>query len=128
MQKFELIRFASSDELAQRVAEAWLAEIEKSANAGKPHRVALSGGRIAQKLFSAVVERARNEKVSFDGVDFFWADERSVPPAAPESNFYIARQFLFEPLNILERQIHRVRGEESPEEAARLASEEVHLV
>ena len=58
-------------------------------------------------------------------VHFFWADERCVPPDDAESNFAIARKFLFAPLKIADAQIHRIRGEDSPEVAAKAASTEI---
>ena len=54
--------------------------------------MALSGGRIARELFTAVTAQAR--PVSFAGVHFFWADERCVPPDNAESNYALAAQLL----------------------------------
>lgn len=125
MDNVELISFATADELASRVAGAWLDEIESASRAGKMHCVALSGGRITQKFFTATVERAKSRSVSFERVHFFWADERCVPPTNPESNFKLANELLFAPLKIAETQIHRIRGEEPPDKAAALASAEI---
>jgi 6-phosphogluconolactonase len=122
---FELIQFASADELASRVANLWLDEIESANRAGKNHCVALSGGRIAQKLFAATVEQATTRKISFERVHFFWADERCVPPTDPESNFKIANEFLFAPLKISEAQIHLLRGELPPADAVKVAEAEL---
>ena len=94
VKNFELISFASTDELARTVANAWLDEIESANRAGKTHCVALSGGRIAQKFFAATVEQAKTRAVSFAHVHFFWADERCVPPTDPESNFKLASELL----------------------------------
>ena len=128
MKNFELIPFASADELAQAVASAWLDEIAAANRAGKRHCVALSGGRIAQKFFTATVEQATARKVSLAPVHFFWADERCVPPDDDESNFAIARKFLFMPLKIVDAQIHRIRGEASPEAAAKAAATEISKI
>ena len=135
MNNFELITFASADELARAAAGAWLDEIEAANRAGKRHCVALSGGRITHKFFAAVVEQAKARKIG-DGatpslpanVHFFWADERCVPPDSAESNFAIARKFLFAPLKIADAQIHRIRGEDSPEAAAKAASTEISKI
>jgi 6-phosphogluconolactonase len=135
MKNFELIPFATADELAQAAASAWLDEIVAANRAGKPHCVALSGGRIAQKFFAAVVELVAVQNFG-DGdtpslpanVHFFWADERCVPPDDTESNFAIARKFLFAPLKIADAQIHRIRGEDSPEAAAKAASAEISKI
>ena len=56
---FELVSFASADELAARAASAWLDEIAASNHAARPHCVALSGGRIALKFFTSVVAQAK---------------------------------------------------------------------
>ena len=131
MNNFELISFATADELARTVAGKWLDEIEAANRAGKSHCVALSGGRIAQKFFAAVVEQAKAQ--NWDGgipsllatVHFFWADERCVPPDDTESNFRLANELLFAPLKISESQIHRIRGELPPETAAAQAAAEL---
>ncbi len=132
MKKFELISFATADELAGTVAGRWLDEIESVNRAGKSHCVALSGGRIAQKFFSSVVEQAKMRKIGGRGtpslptnVHFFWADERCVPPDDRESNFRLANELLFTPLKISESQIHRIRGELPPDKAAALATAEI---
>lgn len=135
MKKFELNTFASADELASHVADVWLDEIEKTRRAGKPHCVALSGGRIMQKFFVSVVALAKTRKMGGGGapslpgnVHFFWADERCVPPSDPESNFKMASELLFTPLNIPENQIHRIRGELSPDKAVEMATVEIRRI
>jgi|SRR5579859_1005838 len=135
MKKFELNTFASADELASHVADVWLDEIEKTRRAGKPHCVALSGGRITQKFFVSVVALAKTRKMGGGGapslpgnVHFFWADERCVPPSDPESNFKMASELLFTPLNVPENQIHRIRGELSPDKAVEMATVEIRRV
>jgi 6-phosphogluconolactonase len=125
MQNFELLSFASGGELARAAAGAWLDEIEAANRAGQPHCVALSGGRIAQKFFTATVELVRVRKISFAGVHFFWADERCVPPTDPDSNFKMANELLFLPLNIAAEKIHRLRGEDSPSAAVKIAEAEL---
>jgi len=135
MNNFELISFASADELASRAASKWLDEIESAHRAGKTHCVAFSGGRIAQKFFAATVELAKTRKIGDSGtpslpanVHFFWADERCVPPTDPESNFKLANELLFVPLQIARTQIHRIRGEDPPQVAVKLAEEELRGV
>jgi 6-phosphogluconolactonase len=125
VKKFELISFANADELASRAAGAWLDEIEMANRAEKTHCVALSGGRIAQKFFAATVAQARARAVAFECVHFFWADERCVPPTDPDSNFKMANELLFAPLKISAEKIHRIRGENSPQAAVKIAEEEL---
>ncbi|MBC8096097.1 MAG: 6-phosphogluconolactonase [Akkermansiaceae bacterium] len=125
MKNFELIPFLTPDQLASAAASAWLEEVEAAQRSGQQHCVALSGGRITQKLFTAVVEQTSGREGALQPVHFFWADERCVPPVDVESNFRMAQELLFAPLNIPEQQIHRIRGEYSPDVAAKQAQEEL---
>lgn len=125
MANYELLSFKTSDELASSAASAWLDEVESASNAEKPHRVALSGGRIAHKFFTEVAAQNKARTVPFKHVHFFWADERCVPPSDPESNFKLANELLFAPLKISENQIHRIRGELPPETAATQAASDI---
>jgi 6-phosphogluconolactonase len=124
----ELISFRTPDELAVAVAGAWLDEIDTANRAGRGHHVALSGGRITQKLLSSVVEQTKARKISFDRVQFFWVDERCVPPADPQSNFKLVNDDLLVPLKISPDKIHRLRGEDVPEAAAKHAEAEIRQV
>jgi 6-phosphogluconolactonase len=125
MATFEWISFASDAELARAAAREWLDLVAQAARRGQPLFVALSGGRIARRFFSAVAEGVRTRGIALDGVHFFWADERCVPPGDPASNFAVADQLLFRPLGVASRQIHRIRGEDDPAQAASAAEEEL---
>jgi len=125
MAAFDLIPFDHADALAQAVATAWLDEVAVANQAGQPHCVALSGGRITLRLFTSVIEQAAARSISLATVHFFWADERCVPPTDPESNFSAANQHFFQPLKIAPARIHRIRGEDTPETAAKLAAQEL---
>lgn len=135
MKKFEQKTFTTANELASHVAGAWLDEIEMARRAGKPHCVALSGGRITQKFFVSFVEQVGARKIGNEGasplpgnVHFFWADERCVPPDDPDSNFKLANELLFAPLKVPENQVHRIRGEDSPSTAVKVAGEELQRI
>jgi len=125
MKNVELIYFPDAEALAAGVANAWLTKIESANRVKKNCCVALSGGRITQKFFASVVEQNKTRNISFERVHFFWADERCVPPTDPESNFKMANELLFTPLKISENQIHRIRGEELPEAAVKIAETEL---
>jgi 6-phosphogluconolactonase len=128
MSNYELISFRTPDELAETVARTWLEAIEIANRMKASQAVALSGGRITQKFFASLVERAKSRKTSCDCVQFFWADERCLPPTDSESNFKLANDLLFRPLNISEKQIHRLRGEDGPDAAAKSAEAEMRSV
>jgi len=122
---YELLSFTSDDALSSAAADLWLDELSSRAGAETSYCVALSGGRIAQKFFTAVAGRAKARSVSFAAIHFFWGDERCVPPTDVESNFALAKAHLLDPLRILPDKIHRVRGEISPDQAASEAEAEL---
>ncbi len=63
-------------------------------------------------------------EISLAPVDFFWADERCVPPDNPESNFFLANT-LFASQKIPPEKIHRLRGESEPAIAVAEANAEI---
>jgi len=111
MKNLKLHSFATDQALAQAAASAWLELVQ----AGETSCVALPGGRIVKSFFSSIVQRATASHAQLNSVHFFWGDERCVPPDDPESNFGVARELLFEPLTIAAGNLHRIRGEATPE-------------
>jgi 6-phosphogluconolactonase len=62
-------------------------------------------------------------------VEVFWANERCVPPADPESNYGIARDALLAKVGVPDERVHRINGELSDiEEAARQYEQEIARV
>ena len=122
MSNWDLKHFANASSLAEQCAVEFSARLQASPTR---HSVALSGGRIAKDFFSAVARLAPEHGQSLTHVHFFWADERCVPPTDAESNYRIASELLFQPLAFAAANIHRVRGEDEPEAAARAAEAEL---
>jgi 6-phosphogluconolactonase len=121
----ETLHFASDEALASAVANAWLDLTVANAKREQPFCVALSGGRIARKFFSASTDSIRARAMDLSNLHFFWADERCVPPNDPESNFGAADELLFVPVGVPEGQTHRIAGEEPPQVAAVAAESEI---
>lgn len=113
MKNFELKKFGDDAALAQAAAKDWLDMVQQS----PAHLVALSGGRIAKTLCAAITERVGRTHASLKNVDFFWADERCVPPTDLESNYLLAKENLFDKAAVTPNKIHRLRGEIPPAEA-----------
>jgi len=110
--------YASDDALAVAAAEAWLDAIAAARAANRMFSVALSGGRVMRKFFTAACELAALRRVDFSNVHFFWADERCVPPDDAESNFRMANEALFQVAHVPCGNIHRLCGEDPQEHAA----------
>jgi 6-phosphogluconolactonase len=127
MGEYELKSFADAGSLASEVAEEWL-DMVRTCSEDHPFCVALLGGRIAPLLFSAFATKVKAEDVDLSSVHFFWSDERCVPPSSSESNFRVACEHLLEPLQVPERQVHRIQGELPPGVAAALAETDLRAV
>jgi 6-phosphogluconolactonase len=63
--------------------------------------------------------------VDWKEVQFFWGDERCVPPDDPASNFGMANRTMLSRLGLRPDQIHRIHGEDPPEQAALAYEEEL---
>jgi 6-phosphogluconolactonase len=113
MPNFELIQFPSAAELAEQVAQQWVNAVKENPTMS----VALSGGRVAKAFFAKTAEIAQSEGVLFDRVQFFWADERCVPPDHDDSNFKLAKDAMFDALHIPAENIHRLQGEDDDQNA-----------
>ena len=125
MSRHTLKQFLTDDALARAAAGAWLDLIQSANQTGNAHTVALSGGRITKKFFAETVQQSKTRVLSLAAVQFFWADERCVPPSDAESNYRLARESLFEPLDVPVANRHRVLGEEPPPFAATEAEAEI---
>lgn len=111
---------------ATALADLAVAEfIGWAALSSEPKTVAVSGGRIAKDFFSAVARQSKARGQSLAHVHFFWADERCVPPTDTESNYRSAAELLFTPLGLPAENLHRIRGEDEPAQAAREAEAEL---
>lgn len=123
--QFTIEVFPSPVLLAQAVADAWLGRIVAATAAGAVHRVALSGGRIAGQVLAETASRVRARGLSLDRVEFYWSDERCVPPDSAEANYNLAWTRLLQPAGISPRRVHRLQGELQPESGARQAEAEL---
>lgn len=58
-------------------------------------------------------------QVPWDAVELYFGDERSVPPDDAASNFRMVNENLVARVPIAAERVHRIRGEDDPEDAAR---------
>jgi len=89
-----------------------------------PFYLAISGGTGASILFKLWSEIYKNI-IPWDNIDFFWVDERCVPPDHIESNYGNAVKDFFSKVYINPNRIHRIFGENDNQQEAVRYSEEV---
>jgi 6-phosphogluconolactonase len=107
---------ALADEAAARVERVLL-----ETPSGQRASVALSGGSTPRAAYQHLAARCP----PWARVDFFFGDERIVPPDAEGSNYKMAHDALLERLPLADDQVHRIRGELAPDEAAARAEEDL---
>lgn len=86
--------------------------------------ISLSGGSTPKMIFKALAENYK-DKIDWKKIYLFWGDERCVPPDDEQSNFGMTKELLLNHINIPPENIHRIKGEEKPEQEAVRYSKEI---
>lgn len=100
---------ALADLAAQRIEQVALA-----AAPGTRATIALAGGATPRAAYRHLAARCP----PWARVEFFFGDERCVPPDDPASNYGMAREALLDRIPLRPEQVHRIRGELEPAAAA----------
>jgi len=109
---------ADASALADTAAHA-VVEVGRAALAERGRfLIALSGGSTPRAMHARLAQPPLRDALNWTKVEFFWSDERSVPPESPDSNYGMALATLLSPLGIEPAQIHRLEGEASDLDAA----------
>jgi 6-phosphogluconolactonase len=99
-------------------ANACGAEIFQLLDAARKERgsatLAVSGGSTPRIMF----EWMAKQPFDWNGIDLFWVDERCVPIDDSQSNYRMTRESLLEHVQLAPGQVHRIRTELIPDEAA----------
>jgi 6-phosphogluconolactonase len=72
------------------------------------HSIALAGGSTPKSLYGLLAQPPYRQRVDWSQVEFFWGDERCVPPDHADSNYRMARETLLAPLGISDERVHRM--------------------
>jgi 6-phosphogluconolactonase len=114
----------SPDEVAREAANRLVSIVADAIADRGVARVALSGGSTPKQVYPLLLEPARRDALDWSAVEFFWGDERAVPPDHPESNFGVAYGMLISQLpGVRPDRVHRMRAEAPDPDAAALAYE-----
>jgi 6-phosphogluconolactonase len=87
-------------------------------------RIALSGGSTPASVYELLASKFQLS-VDWKEVQFFWGDERCVPPGDKLSNYAMADRTMLSKLGLKPAQIHRIHGELEPDAAARAYEDEL---
>ena len=103
------LRIVDTAEAAVEAAAQLIAEA-----AGGGGHIGVSGGSGPRPAY----ERVGILRPDWSAVELWWIDERCVPPADGKSNYRVVRESLLDGLARAPAEVHRVRGELEPEDAA----------
>jgi 6-phosphogluconolactonase len=107
-------RHADPAEAARAAAERLLLVAGDALSRRGVATIALAGGKTPELLYGALAERAATSeeaRATLARVDWFFSDERRVPPTDPRSNYGAAARALFAPLQTESRRVRRLQGE-----------------
>ncbi|CAM4141910.1 6-phosphogluconolactonase [Vibrio agarivorans] len=114
---------------AEQVVESLANDMTSFSELGRPVHISLSGGSTPKMLFKLLATDAYANSIQWQNLHFWWGDERCVAPDDAESNYGEANALLFSKVNLPAENIHRIRGENEPQqEADRFAKEMTEVI
>jgi len=102
--------------LAAHAAQRFAAIVGEAVRLRRRALVALTGGTTPRRMYRMLGQDPH--RVPWRSVHVYWGDERCVPPDHDDSNYGMAREALLAHVPIPETQVHRMRGERPPDQAA----------
>ena len=114
--------------LARAAAEHFVTLAAEAIAARGRFAVALAGGSTPRATYALLTTEEFAARVDWSRVHVFWGDERCVPPDHPDSNYRMVREALLDKIPIPTENVHRIRGELSPDQAAVAYHEKLEAV
>ncbi len=111
-------QFEDAEQVSRAAAKEFIRLAHEAIAARGRFTVALSGGSTPRCLYEFLAEAPRDDQVAWPNVEFFWGDERAVPPDHQDSNFRMAREAFLRTLEIPEAHIHRLQADRTDRDAA----------
>lgn len=111
--------------LVRAAAEDLIECVDRAIGATGSCRIAMAGGSTPRPVYRFLAQPEVSSLLAWDKVHVFWGDERCVPPTDSASNYRMVCQALLDRVQVPEGQVHRIRGELPPGEAAREYEEEL---
>jgi 6-phosphogluconolactonase len=110
--------YDTEDEVIKGLAEFFIKTANHAISTKGECSVVLSGGNSPKKLYQLLTTDAYKKAVDWNKISFFFGDERYVPFDDPDSNGLMAKQTLFDPLQIDASRIFYIGTALSPEHDA----------
>jgi 6-phosphogluconolactonase len=103
---------ADANSIAQTAAAEFLEAARQAVSEKGSFSVALAGGSTPKALYGLLATNPLLQaKVPWSKIQFFFGDERHVPPNDAESNFRMAEEAMLGKAPVDPKQVHRIKGE-----------------
>jgi 6-phosphogluconolactonase len=119
--------YRDPESLSRAAAEFILSAAERGIAARGRTVLALSGGATPVLLYRLLAAAPFGDALPWPKMHLFWVDERCVSQNHPASNYRLVVDTFLSRVRLSDQNIHRIRGEEGPDAAARAYEEELSL-
>jgi 6-phosphogluconolactonase len=114
--------YSRSEELSRAAAREFAARAKEAIEERGRFAVVLAGGSTPEAMYG-ILARDYMDRIDWSRIYVFFGDERSVPPHHEDSNLKMASEVLLDHVPV--GNVHRIRGELPPDEAAEAYEEEL---
>jgi 6-phosphogluconolactonase len=102
----------NAEAVSRAAAEMMVSLARQKLKSKESFAVALSGGSTPKKMFAILAnDAALRGQMPWESVQFFWGDERHVPPDHTDSNYRMANEAMLSKVPVPAENIHRIRAE-----------------
>jgi 6-phosphogluconolactonase len=126
--KTEVVTLSSREAVTAATADALVDAAATAIAARGRFLLVLSGGSTPKALYELLATPGYATRIDWTRVHVFWGDERCVAPDDRSSNYRMAREALLDRVPISPEAIHRMRGEDPPEQGAAAYEADLHKV
>jgi 6-phosphogluconolactonase len=111
--------------IARRAAELIVDAVTAAVRERGAFTISLAGGSTPKALYTLLAtDPGFNSRMPWDKTQFFFGDERHVPPDDPDSNFRMASESMLSKVSLKPEQVYRIKGEYEDTEKAALEYEQ----
>jgi 6-phosphogluconolactonase len=123
-----VVVYRSRHDLETAAAAEILRVITTTLEEGAHCCIALAGGSTPRSVYRLIGTGEGAARIEWDRVHLYFGDERMVPPTDAESNYRMVHEELVSRIGIPAGNVHRIRGEEEPADAAMLYRTELTAI
>ncbi len=113
-----LFIYDTPSDVAKALADFFIEHAKTAIEARGTFFVMLAGGSTPKATYALFTQPPYCDAIDWDAVEFYFGDERCVPPDDDQSNYKMAHDTFLGPMRIADEQVHRMHGEDDPQQAA----------